>query len=104
MVKELNGDRKFEKLTRWNILEDTIISSKNKNAPYADVVNGNTDKLFLTYFTLQGKVTPFNRFVTLDTPIKLHDLSTLSRYDEETHSYLEVDTKNRKIRVWREIL
>ena len=48
MVKELKGDRKFEKLTRWNILEDTIISSKNKNAPYADVVNGNTDKLFLT--------------------------------------------------------
>lgn len=104
MVKELNGDRKFEKLTRWNILEDTIISSKNKNAPYADVVNGNTDKLFLTYFTFQGKVTPFNRFVTLDTPIMLHDLSILRRYDEETQCYLEFDIKNRKIRVWKELV
>lgn len=104
MVKELQGDRKFEKLTRWNVLEDTIVSSKNKNAAYADVVNGNTDKLFLTYFTLQGKVTPFNRFTPLDTPIKLYDLSVLSRYDKETQCYLEVDNKNRKIRVWKEIV
>ena len=103
MVKELKGDRQFEKLTRWNVLEDTIISSKNKNAQYADVVNGNTEKLFLTYCVIKGKVTPFNRFTKLETPIMLYDLSVLSRYDAETDYYMEVDQKNHKIRLWKEV-
>ena len=103
MVKELKGDRKFERVTRWNILEDTIISPKNKNAPYADVVNNNSDKLFLTFCTIQGKVTPYNRFKKLEQPILLEDLSIISRYDEETQYYMEVDKDNHKIRIWGEV-
>lgn len=104
MVKELKGDRQFEKLTRWNTLEDTIISNKNKNAPYGDVVNGNTEKLFLTYFVLKGKQIPIKRFGKVAPPLVLEDLSIISGYDPETQYYLEVDKDNRKIRVWKEIV
>lgn len=104
MTKELKGERQFEKLTRWNTLEDTIISNKNQNAPYADEVNGNKEKFFLTYFIYKGKVMPFNKFKLLDTAILLDDMSNLIRYDEETGYYLEVNPKTNKIRMWKEIV
>lgn len=99
-AKERNGNRVFEKITRWNILEDTIVSPKNKFSAYADNANSNNNKLFLTICTIRGKVIPFNRFEPLETPILLEDMSNLVRYDKETGYYMEVNKENRKIRVW----
>ena len=100
IVKERNGNRVFEKITRWNVLEDTIVSPKNRFAAYADNADSGNNKLFLTAFTVRGKILPFNRFKKLETPILLEDMSNLVRYDEETGYYMEVNNEDRKIRIW----
>ena len=102
MIIEENGSRKFERFSRWNILMYTIVSPKNEFARYTDNY-GQGEKLFLTYFKVHPKKYPLKRFKDLDTPIKLKDFSILSKYDEETDLYLEVDEKNEKVRAYKEV-
>ena len=107
IVNEKDGDRKYDRISRWNVLEETIISEKSKHAPYADNFDYSkgkqADKLFLTYFKLNGRVIPFNKFAILFPPITLEDRSVISRCDTESGIYLEVDAKARKVRMYRKV-
>lgn len=108
IFKDKSGKRQFERISRWNILEDTIISPKSSNAPYADNYDASTvqqaDRLFLTYFKRDGRVVAFNKYCTLWPGLELEDHSVLSKYDKDSQTYLEVDMKARKVRMYREVI
>lgn len=103
MIKERNGVRMFEKMSRWNTLEYSIITPKNINAKYADNANSGNKNLFITYFKRDGKIYPINRFEKLDAPVMLEDLSRLVMRDTESEYWLEVDKSKDKVRVYKEI-
>ena len=93
VLRERNGTRQFEKLTRWNTLDYTLISRNSTFAKYAD------DPCSIVF---QNTWQPFNRYHKVDKPIMLSDLTVLSRQDSDNPDiWLEVGTD--KIRVYREV-
>ena len=104
MIAENGGTRKFERVSRWNAVDYTIITRKSIHAPYTDNVDSKDDKLFLTYFKQNNHIVPVNKYVVLPSAIKLTDGSVLSRYDSETGCYLEVAKDKSKIRIYKEIM
>ena len=103
-VKEVNGSRKFERVSRWNVLNYTIISDHNRFAKYADNAGNKNEKLTLTYFKLRNQHYPLNKYGKLATPIQLEDHSILSRQDvEDGIFYLEINATKDKVRLYREI-
>lgn len=103
MVKERKGTRKFEKMSRWNTLEHTIITPNNVNAKYADNAGSGNKKLFITYFKRDNKIYPINRFEKLAQPVILEDFSQLVMKDTDSDYWLELDQANDKIRVYKEV-
>lgn len=103
MVKERNGSRVFEKMSRWNSLEDSIITPNNANAKYADNAGSGNKNLFITYFKRDGKIFPINRFKKLDAPIMLEDLSRITMKDTESDYWIEINETKDKVRVYREV-
>lgn len=103
MVRERNGARFFEKMSRWNSLEYSLISPRNVNAKYADNHENGCKQLPITYFRRGGKMYPLKRFRKLDKPIVLEDFSVISMKDTGSDFWLEVDEKADKIRVYQEI-
>ena len=101
---EKGGTRKFERLSRWNLLEYTVISRNNRYAEYADNYDSKANKLNITLLRFITKMLPLRRFAKLDKPIILEDLSPLSRYDEETKLFLEMNSDKSKIRLYRELI
>lgn len=103
-IKEVNGSRKFERVSRWNVLNYTIISDHNRFAKYADNAGNKNEKLTLTYFKLRNQHYPLNKYGKLVTPIQLEDHSILSRQDvEDGIFYLEINATKDKVRLYREI-
>ena len=72
LIKERNGNRVFERICRWNIIDYTIISKNNRFVKYADSFE-NTEKYPLTYFKLRQSY------------------------------FLEVNSDNTKVRLYREV-
>ena len=103
MVRERNGNRSFEKMSRWNSLEYSFVSPRNINAKYADNPNSGAKQLAITFFRRNGKVFPLKRFEKLDKPIILEDFSVLTMKDTGSDYWLEVDKNADKIRVYEEI-
>jgi len=103
MIKERNGNRQFEKMSRWNSLEFTIITPNSVNAKYADNAGSGNKNLFITYFKRDGKIYPLNRFEKLEKPLMLEDLSRLVMRDTESNYWLEMDSKKDRVRVYKEI-
>ena len=103
MIQERSGSRYFEKRSRWNVIDYTVISSNNINAKYGDKVGSDTNRLFLTYFKFGEKVYPLNRFKKLDTPVMLEDLTRLTLKDSESNYWLEMNETKDKVRVYEEI-
>ena len=98
-----DGGRKFERISRWNIIEYTIVTRKSIHAPYTDNIGSNDDKLFLTYFKRNNHITPLYKHAVLVPPIVLSDGAILSRCDPETGCYLEVASDNKKVRMYKEV-
>lgn len=103
MIKERNGNRKFEKMSRWNALEFTIITPKSVNAKYADNAGSGNKNLFITYFKRDNKIFPLRRFEKLEKPIILEDFSRIVMKDTESDYWLEIDETKDKVRVYREV-
>ena len=104
IIKERGGTRMFERVSRWNVVDYTIISNRNRFAQYADNAGTGTDKLTLTFFKLRNHTYPLNRFAKLVDKIQLEDLSVLSRQDTETGIfYIEVSPEKDKVRLYKEI-
>ena len=103
MVKERNGRRSFEKMSRWNSLEYSLVSPRNVNAKYADNPNSGCRQLSITFFRRNGKIYPLKRFKQLDKPIVLEDFSVITMKDTESDYWLEIDKDADKIRVYEEI-
>ena len=103
LLNEKNGDRKFERLSRWNTLDYTLISRNNQFAAYADNYNSSDAKLNLTCFHVGTTLYPLRRFGKLDKPVSLDELSTISRYDPVTGFYLEINSDKSKVRLYREV-
>ena len=100
-VKERNGLRRFERVSRWNAIDYTIISDRNKLAQYADNY-GTGEKLALTFFKWNGHIYPLGMFGKLMEPITLEDFTHLHRQSVVDCDYfLEVDTKKEKVRLYR---
>ena len=103
-IKEQNGDRLFERVSRWNVLNYTIISDHNRFAKYADNAGNKNERLTLTYFKLRNHHYPLNQYGKLVAPIRLEDNSILSRQDVENEVYyLEVNPTKDKVRLYKEI-
>lgn len=103
MIKERNGDRMFEKMTRWNTIEYTTISHKNINAQYADPSSASGARLFLTYIKRHGEIVPIRKFKPLDSPVMLEDLTVLTAVDIEKGLWLEMNKDKDKVRLYQEI-
>ena len=104
IVEEKNGTRKFERITCWNKIDETLITRKSIHAPYADNPDSKGEKLFLTYFKLNNHITPLNKFGKLMTAVTLSDRSVISRQDTETGYFMEVNSSKDKVRLYKEIL
>jgi len=103
LVKERNGGRRFERISRWNNLDYTIIADNNRFAKYADNA-GTGKKLTLTYFRWKNQRYPFNMFGKLIKPMVLEDFSTISRQSvEDCKVFLEVNATKDKVRLYREV-
>lgn len=103
MIKERNGGRRFERISRWNSLDYTLIADKNKFAKYADNT-GTNQKLTLTFFRLGSRRYPLNMFSKLVKPIHLEDFSTITRQSvEDSVYYLEINPEKDKVRLYREV-
>lgn len=102
-IRERNGSRVFEKMSRWNTLEYTTISRKSTLAKYADPSSSDGARLFITYFIRDDKKFPINRFEKLNPPVMLEDLTRLTLKDTESDYWLEINPDNDKIRVYREV-
>ena len=102
VLRERNGTRQFEKLSRWNTLDYTLISRNSIFAKYSDDPNSKGAKLCLTRFIFQNNWQPLNRYHKVDKPIMLSDLTVLSRQDSDNPDiWLEMGED--KIRVYREV-
>lgn len=103
MIKERNGTKQFEKMSRWNSLEFDTISRRSSFAKYADPSSSNGAKLFITYFERDGKKFPINRFEKVNPPVLLEDLTRLTLRDTESNYWLEINEDKDKIRIYKEI-
>ena len=103
-LEEKNGNRRFERVSRWNVLNDTIISKHNRMVEYADEADKGKDKLWITCFTYSGKTYPIRRYATISPTIVLSDRTVLSRQDvEDNRFFLEVNSEKNKVRLYREV-
>lgn len=103
IVKERNGSRMFQKMSRWNTLEYSTISDKSSLAKWADPDSSGGARLFITYFTRDDKKYPITRFEKLNPPVMLENLSRLTLKDTESDYWLEVNEGKDKIRVYKEV-
>lgn len=103
IFSEKNGTRKFERISRWNAIDYTIISRSNRLAQYADNYDSKDVRLNITCFKYGAKVYALKKFARFDTPIILEDRSTLSRLDTEDNLYLEINGLKTKVRLYREV-
>lgn len=103
LISERNGNRQFEKMTRWNSLEFSTISRSSTMAQYADPSSSSGARLFITYFVRDNKKYPINKFEKVNPPLLLEDLTRLSLKDDESGYWLEVNEDKDKIRVYREV-
>lgn len=103
VLQEKKGTRKFEKISRWNVLSYTTITRNNANAKYADNADSKNDKLFLTYFRLDNTVFPFRRFEKVAEPVMLSDLTRLVMKDSESNMWLEINATKDKVRMYKEV-
>ena len=78
VLSERHSGRKFERASRWNTVEYTIVSRKNRFAEFADNYNDGSDKLNMTWFKVNNTMLPVNRFIRLESNIILDDYSTLT--------------------------
>lgn len=100
--KEKAGGRVFTRVSRWNLIDYTIISAKNRLAGYADNYGTGGNKLNLTYFKFNNHTYPLNYFPKLVTPIQLEDHVTLSRKSTgEDEYYLEINETRDKVRLYK---
>ena len=101
-IKERNGGRRFERISRWNLIDYTIISKNNRFAQYADDADSGKDKLAFTYFKLRNHTYPLNMFGKLMESIELEDHTKISRQNVEDNNYfLEVSPDKTKVRVYK---
>jgi len=104
VLKERKGNRTFQRISRWNSIDSTLISKNNRFAKYADKIGTGDAKLDLTYFKLKSHMYPLNMFGKLMETIMLEDLSVLSRQDVENNIYyLEISPEKDKVRLYKEI-
>lgn len=104
VLKTLDGSRKFERISRWNLIDYTIISKSNRFVKYADVDDFGKNKLSLTFFKLRNHTYPLNMFAKLVTPIQLEDRSVLTRQNVENDVYyMEVNSNKDKVRLYKEV-
>ena len=103
ILSERKGDRRFERLGRWNTLEYTVISRENRFAQYADNYNSDNVKLNITTFKHNNEVYPFSRFKRV-MAIDLDDFSRIVMKDDEDNLWLEVSPDREKVRLYREVL
>ena len=103
VVKEHNGVREFNRASRWNSLEETIITPKNANAPYADNTGGDKKRLFITYVSRRDKLYPLRRFEPLDQPVILEDFAKLTLKDPVSGYFLEFNEDKSKARLYLEV-
>ena len=103
MISEKDGTRKFEQVSRWNVLDYTFISRKSTFAKYADNPDSSDAKLCFTRFRYDNNWQPFNRFEKLTDSITLADRTVLSRKDTEGDLFLELNSDKSKVRVYREV-
>lgn len=103
LSKELKGDRVFERICNWNVIDYTVISKRNRLAKYADDPNAG-DRLNLTFFSIRGNKYAINQYAKLVDPIVLEDFTVLSRQDTERGEYyLAVNETKDRVRVYREV-
>ena len=104
-IKERKGNRTFERISRWNLLDSTIIADRNRFAKYADNAGNKGEKLVLTYFRLRSHTYPLNMFGKLVDVIELEDHSIISRQNVENNIYyLEISPDKNKVRLYKEII
>lgn len=104
IFKERNGGRMFERVSRWGVIDYTIVTKRNRFAKYGDDFDGKKDKYNLTYFELRKHMYPVNMFEKLAKCIELEDHSLLSRQSVENNQYfLEISPKKDKVRLYKEI-
>lgn len=103
MIKTVDGMHQFEQISKWRVLDYTIIAKHNRFAQYSDNYDTGADKLFLTYFRVSNSIIPFNRFEPLENPMILENRVKLTRKDPETNYFLEYDKQNEKVRLYREV-
>lgn len=102
VICEKDGTRKFERVGKWTILEDTLISKNNRFAEFADNY-GSNDKLRITIFGRGSRQFPMNKFKCMDDVITLKDYSLLSRYDSDSRFFIEINKTGDKVRLYREV-
>lgn len=102
VFKEKDGNRMFARVSRWNLIDYTIISTKNRLAEYADNYGSGANKLNLTYFKFNNHTHPLNYFPKLVTPIQLEDQVTLSRKSSgDDEYYLEINSAKDRVRLYK---
>lgn len=105
IFKERNGGRVFERISRWSVIDYTIVSKRNRFAKYGDDFDGKKDKYNLTYFKLRNHTYPVNVFGKLIEYIELEDHSLISRQSiEDSHYFLEINPEKDKVRLYKEII
>ena len=103
VIKERNGLRRFERVSRWNAIDYTIISDRNKLAQYADNY-GTGEKLTLTFFKWSGHTYPLGMFGKLVESIMLDDFTQLTRQSVVDCDYfLEINPTKDKVRLYRKV-
>lgn len=93
----------YEKVSRWLTIEETIISRRNRLAPFADDSGA---ELCLTYFRYKGKQYALSQFMRFITPITLEDGTVLSGFDSTKYYQpllLEMSSTGEVVRLWQEV-
>ena len=102
VFKEKDGNRMFARVSRWNLIDYTIISTKNRLAEYADNYGSGANKLNLTYFKFNNHTYPLNSFPKLVTPVTLEGQITLTRKCAgDGEYYLEINATKDKVRLYK---
>ena len=104
MIKEKDGIRYFERISRWNAIDYTVVSRNNRFAEYSDNYHTKDTKLNLTCFKYSNQTYPLEKFTKLAEPIILEDRTSLYRVDPETKTYLELSGDKEKIRLYKEVI
>ena len=105
IIKEKKGVLAFTRISRWNNLEYTLVSSRSTMAEYADNYGSGDKKLNLTIFKFRNHTYPLNRFAKLVDPITLEDGSVITRrYTTNKDYYAEISEDKTQIRLYRRFL